>query len=150
MRSCRSADIHALRSATCKPKRQKRDLRHLPHGFLPRFSRLAKSVLILYIKWVHQPSGQERNLSLVEAIFSTFPTQNESLTGKSEDTFGVEHDYEGGDVGEFDFSFWFSSEIGSRSRSVLLESTQTPRHSLYLAEVPIQKCAQIFPEFNSF
>ena len=73
-------------------------------------------VLILYIKWVHQPSGQEQNLSLVEAIFSTFPTQNESLPGKSEDTFGVEHDYEGGDVGEFDFFFCFSSEIGSRSR----------------------------------
>jgi len=46
----------------------------------------------------------------------TFPTKIESLTGKPEDTFGVEHDYEGGDVGEFDFSFCFSSEIGSRSR----------------------------------
>ena len=65
---------------------------------------------------VKKPSGQERNLSLVEAIFSTFPTKNESLPGKSEDTFGVEHDYEGGDVGEFDFFFCFTSEIGSRSR----------------------------------
>ena len=74
----------------------------------------------------------------------------ESHTGKSEDTFGVEHDYEGGNVGEFDFSFWFSSEIGSRSRALLLESTQTPRHSLYLAEVPIQKCAQNFHQSNTF
>ena len=136
--------MQAPSSVGCKPKHQKRDLRHLPHVFLRRFSRHTKSVLYLYRKWVHQPSGQERNLSLVEAIFSTFPTQNESLPGKSEDTFGVEHDYEGGDVGEFDFSFWFSSEIGSRSRALLLESTQTPRHSLYLAEVPTQKCAQIF------